>query len=95
MAPSALSVANKAEFVYSLDENVTIEPNGYRVIDMWLKAPETEGEHKFYFMFFYQERLPATSEHHDEAAHKHYAHSHSHHGHHAKRKASMSQNLKY
>lgn len=70
-----------ADFLYTL-EGVVIEPNGCHVLDMWLKAPESEGEHKFYFMFFYQEQLiPVNDE--SGADQKH-----------SKRKMSISQNLK-
>lgn len=40
--------------LHSLDD-VIIGPNGHYVLDMWLRAPDVEGEHKFYFMFFYQD----------------------------------------
>lgn len=81
---SQVKHAAEADFIYEL-EGVQIEQNGSYSIDMWIKAPEYEGEHKFYFMFFYQECLsieetgaintqPQTI---------------------AKRKLSTSQNLKY
>lgn len=42
------------DMIYSLD-NVTINPNGVYELDMWIRGPNQPGDHKFYFMFFYQE----------------------------------------
>lgn len=73
-------LAADAEYVCDFD-GVTLEPNGCHAIDMWIKAPESEGEHKFYFMFFYQESF-ATPPTDDTASVA------------SKRKLSTSQNLK-
>lgn len=43
-----------SQCVYSLD-NVVIAPQGHYELDMWIRAPETVGEHHFYFMFFYED----------------------------------------
>lgn len=56
----------RSDLVYSID-NVTIKPADHYSIDMWIKAPEAEGEHKFYLMFFYEEYNP------DKPANKHAA----------------------
>jgi hypothetical protein len=45
----------KFDFIYSLDNGVIIKPNECYELDMWIRAPEIQGEHKFYFMFFYQD----------------------------------------
>ena len=41
-------------FIYSLD-GVVVKPNERYEIEMWIRAPESEGDHKFYFMFFYED----------------------------------------
>lgn len=73
----------ETEFLYSLD-GVTIEPNGCHELDMWIKAPEAEGEHKFCFMFFYQEILSPSHDDLGEGSRQI-----------GKRKMSISQNLKF
>lgn len=48
------SISESNDFIYSLDD-VVINPNEHYEIDMWIRAPETQGEFKFYFMFFYED----------------------------------------
>jgi len=40
--------------IYSLD-NVILKPNEHYALDMWIRAPDIEGDYKFYFMFFYED----------------------------------------
>ena len=47
-------IQSSSDLVFSLDE-VCIGPNGLYELDMWVRGPCQPGEHKFYFMFFYQE----------------------------------------
>ena len=47
-------IQSSSDLVFSLDE-VCIGPNGLYELDMWIRGPCEPGEHKFYFMFFYQE----------------------------------------
>jgi len=54
---NANSLASGMQNVYSL-ENVVVEPKGCYQLDMWIRAPETDGEHKFYFMVFYEDYIP-------------------------------------
>lgn len=54
MANTSSHLAESHENVYSLD-NVVIKPQEHYQIDLWIRAPDTEGKHKFYFMFFYED----------------------------------------
>ena len=45
---------NENDFVYSLD-GVVIPASSHYELDMWIRAPEHEGDHMFYFMFFYED----------------------------------------
>jgi hypothetical protein len=42
------------DLIHSLDD-VKIESNQHYELDMWIRGPSQPGEHKFYFMFYYQE----------------------------------------
>lgn len=52
--PGSLKTSIDTELVYSLGD-VVINPNDVYQLDMWIRGPSQPGEHKFYFMFFYQE----------------------------------------
>ena len=54
---NANSLASDMQNIYSL-ENVVVEPKSGYQLDMWIRAPETDGEHKFYFMVFYEDYIP-------------------------------------
>ena len=52
--PNTNNLNDSNELVYSLDD-VVIQPNEHYSIDMWIRAPEKEGNHILYFMFFYED----------------------------------------
>ncbi len=43
-----------SQLIYSLD-GVIVQPGEHYELDMWIRGPDTEEEHKFYFMFFYED----------------------------------------
>ncbi len=52
--PTTNHLTEGHENVFSL-ENVVIKPKEHYQIDLWIRAPETEGAHKLNFMFFYED----------------------------------------
>ncbi len=50
-----------AQLIYSL-EGVVVQPGESYEIDMWIRGPESEGEHSFFFMFFYEDASKMTED---------------------------------
>ena len=53
-------------FIFNLD-GVTIGPSDHYELDLWIKAPDIDGEHAFYLMFFYDDASNLKS---DSKSHK-------------------------
>ena len=46
--------SNQGSIIHSLG-NVVLKPNEKYELDMWIRAPDVEGDKKLYFMFFYED----------------------------------------
>ncbi len=54
MKQAQISQNDLSDSIYSL-EDIVIKPNEHYELDMWILGSDTEGEHKFHFMFFYED----------------------------------------